>query len=35
MVSPVFRNPDSNVQVTIQTLLIGYFLTQGMAFGAI
>ena len=35
MISSVFRYSDSNIQVTIQTLLIGNFLPQGMAFGAV
>lgn len=35
MISPVFSNPDSNIQVTVQALRIGNFLSQGVAFGAI
>lgn len=35
MIPPVFINSDSNIQVTIQTLLIGHFVAEYMAFGTI
>jgi hypothetical protein len=35
MISPVFRDSDPDLQVTIQAFLIGYFFSQDMAFCAI